>query len=155
MTPTGRATSEALYGDAVERIYLPYDTLRAARRFLRPRTTGSRPDHGTETRPNLIAARRREGVLPISSMRAFPHRSARRYARFPSLTRSACLASPASAQSTTMPVGLSSWVPEPPSVTGNMKFDAVAPESQLRLAEDSRRLWGQRHRLARRQHARR
>jgi len=26
MTPTGRATSEALFGDSVERIYLPYDT---------------------------------------------------------------------------------------------------------------------------------
>ena len=35
MTPTGRATSEALFGDTVERIYLPYDTPWAMRGFLR------------------------------------------------------------------------------------------------------------------------
>lgn len=34
-TPTGRATSEQLYGDEVLRVYLPYDYPFAARRFLR------------------------------------------------------------------------------------------------------------------------
>ena len=56
MTPTGRATSEALFGDTVERIYLPYDTPWAMRRFLRH----FRPEFGlimeTELWPNLIAA---------------------------------------------------------------------------------------------------
>src|SRR6478609_8770409 len=33
-TPTGRATSEQLFGDSVQRGYLPYDTPSAARRFL-------------------------------------------------------------------------------------------------------------------------
>ena len=35
MTPTGRAASVALFGDSVERVYLPYDTPGAMRRFLR------------------------------------------------------------------------------------------------------------------------
>ena len=146
MTPTGRATSEALYGDAVERIYLPYDTPWAARRFLRR----ARPVLGlimeTELWPNLIAACRREGV-PLYLVNArLSARSARRYARFPSLTRSALLGlSGIGAQSIDDARRLVELGAEPPSVTGNMKFDAVAPESQLRLAEDLRRVWGQRH----------
>ena len=35
MTPTGRAASVALFGDSVGRVYLPYDTPGAMRRFLR------------------------------------------------------------------------------------------------------------------------
>jgi 3-deoxy-D-manno-octulosonic-acid transferase len=89
MTPTGRATSEALFGDSVERIYLPYDTPWAMRRFLRH----FRPQFGlimeTELWPNLIAACRRAG-LPLLLVNArLSDRSARRYAKFPALTREA------------------------------------------------------------------
>ena len=62
MTPTGRATSESLYGDSVSRIYLPYDTPWAMRRFLRR----FRPRLGlimeTELWPNLVDACREETV---------------------------------------------------------------------------------------------
>ncbi len=34
MTPTGRETSVALFGESVERVYLPYDTPWAVARFL-------------------------------------------------------------------------------------------------------------------------
>jgi 3-deoxy-D-manno-octulosonic-acid transferase len=55
MTPTGRRTSEELFGDGVERAYLPYDYPCAVRRFLRH----FRPRVGvimeTELWPNLVA----------------------------------------------------------------------------------------------------
>ena len=89
MTPTGRATSEALYGDKVDRIYLPYDTPWAVRRFLRH----YRPEFGlimeTELWPNLIEACRRTDI-PLRLVNArLSQRSARRYASFPALTREA------------------------------------------------------------------
>ena len=56
MTPTGRQTSIDLFGDAVTRVYLPYDTPWAVRRFL----DHYRPQLGlimeTELWPNLVAA---------------------------------------------------------------------------------------------------
>ncbi|HTY98496.1 MAG TPA: glycosyltransferase N-terminal domain-containing protein, partial [Rhodocyclaceae bacterium] len=64
MTPTGRATSETLFGDEVERVYLPYDAPWAVRNFL----GRFRPAVGlimeTELWPNLIAACR-AGNVPI------------------------------------------------------------------------------------------
>ena len=146
MTPTGRATSEALYGDAVERVYLPYDTPWAMRRFLRR----ERPVLGlimeTELWPNLIAACRAEGI-PLHLVNArLSERSARRYARFPALTRTAlqCLSGIA-AQSADDARRLVELGARPPTVTGNMKFDVAVPASQLELAQEFRRLWGQRH----------
>ncbi|MFN3884681.1 MAG: glycosyltransferase N-terminal domain-containing protein, partial [Rhodocyclaceae bacterium] len=87
MTPTGRATSEALFGDAVTRIYLPYDLPWAVRRFLRH----FRPAIGivmeTELWPNLVAACR-EMAIPLLLVNArLSEKSARRYARFSRLTR--------------------------------------------------------------------
>jgi 3-deoxy-D-manno-octulosonic-acid transferase len=62
MTPTGRETGIALFGDAVERAWLPYDLGFAVRRFLRR----FRPEIGvileTEVWPRLIEECRREGV---------------------------------------------------------------------------------------------
>ena len=89
MTPTGRATSEALFGDRVERIYLPYDTPRAMRRFLRH----FRPRLGlimeTELWPNLIAACNEESVPLLLVNARLSDRSARRYGKFSALTREA------------------------------------------------------------------
>ena len=54
MTPTGRATGLELFGDRVERAWLPYDMGFAVRRFL----AHYRPDRGllleTEIWPRLI-----------------------------------------------------------------------------------------------------
>ena len=62
MTPTGRETGEALYGDNVDRCYLPYDTPWAAVRFL----NHFHPVLGllmeTEIWPNLIHVCRTHGV---------------------------------------------------------------------------------------------
>jgi 3-deoxy-D-manno-octulosonic-acid transferase len=86
MTPTGRATSEAIFGDSVSRIYLPYDTPGAVRRFLRQH----RPQFGlimeTELWPNLVAACRELSVPLLLVNARLSERSANRYARFATLT---------------------------------------------------------------------
>ncbi len=145
MTPTGRATSEALFGDSVERIYLPYDTPWAMRRFLRH----YRPQFGlimeTELWPNLIAACRNAGV-PLCLVNArLSQRSAKRYASFPALTRGALQSLAAiGAQSADDAARLTALGARSVTVTGNIKFDIEAPAEQLELGRELRARCGSR-----------
>jgi 3-deoxy-D-manno-octulosonic-acid transferase len=145
MTPTGRATSEALFGDSVERIYLPYDTPWAMRRFLRH----YRPEFGlimeTELWPNLIAACRQENI-PLRLVNArLSERSERRYAKFPALTREALQGLVAiGAQSASDAARLEALGAQGVTVTGNIKFDVAAPEDQIELGREFRADWGSR-----------
>lgn len=132
MTPTGRATSKALFGGRVTRAYLPYDTPWAMRRFLRH----YRPDIGivmeTELWPNLIAActERRVPLLLVNAR--LSDKSARRYARFPDLTRNALrqLAGIAAigAEDAKRLQALGAPAVE---VFGNMKFDIAPPDDPI------------------------
>ncbi|HET7730372.1 MAG TPA: glycosyltransferase N-terminal domain-containing protein, partial [Usitatibacter sp.] len=87
MTPTGRATGVELFGDRVERAWLPYDVGFAARRFL----AHYRPQFGilleTEIWPRLLEECARAGVPVVLANARMSARSARRYARFPAFTR--------------------------------------------------------------------
>src|SRR4051812_4187351 len=87
MTPTGRATGEALFGDRVERAWLPYDLGFAVHGFLRH----YRPQLGiileTEIWPRLLEECTRAGVPAVLANARLSQRSAARYARFPRLTR--------------------------------------------------------------------
>ncbi|KAF0162710.1 MAG: 3-deoxy-D-manno-octulosonic-acid transferase [Rhodocyclaceae bacterium] len=139
MTPTGRATSEALFGDTVARIYLPYDTPWAMRRFLRH----LRPQFGlimeTELWPNLIAACRQEKV-PLQLVNArLSARSERRYEMFPALTREALRGLAAiGAQSAADAARLEALGARGVTVTGNIKFDVAAPPEQIELGREFR-----------------
>ena len=145
MTPTGRATSEALFGDDVERIYLPYDTPWAMRRFLRH----YRPAFGlimeTELWPNLIAACREAG-MPLCLVNArLSLRSAKRYAAFSALTREALRGLAAiGAQTADDAARLGALGARGVTVTGNIKFDIEAPSAQLELARELRARYGRR-----------
>ena len=145
MTPTGRATSEALFGDDVERIYLPYDTPWAMRRFLRH----YRPAFGlimeTELWPNLIAACR-DARVPLCLVNArLSQRSAKRYASFPALTRGALQGLAAiGANSADDAARLTALGARSVAVTGNIKFDIAAPPEQLELARELRARCGRR-----------
>ncbi len=145
MTPTGRATSEALFGDSVERIYLPYDTPWAMRGFLHH----YRPEFGlimeTELWPNLIAACRRAGV-PLWLVNArLSARSARRYAKFPALTREALQGLAAiGAQTADDATRLEALGARRVTVIGNVKFDIEAPAAQLELGRELRARCGNR-----------
>ena len=145
MTPTGRATSEALFGDSVERIYLPYDTPWAMRGFLRR----YRPQFGlimeTELWPNLIAACKGAGV-PLWLVNArLSARSARRYAKFPALSRQALQGLTAiGAQTAADAARFEALGAARVTVTGNVKFDIAAPAAQLDLGRELRARCGNR-----------
>ncbi|MDP2132730.1 MAG: lipid IV(A) 3-deoxy-D-manno-octulosonic acid transferase [Sulfuritalea sp.] len=145
MTPTGRATSQELFGSGVERIYLPYDTPWAMRRFLRC----YRPRFGlimeTELWPNLIAACRKAGV-PLCLVNArLSERSAKRYATFPALTREALQSlSAIGAQTAADAARLAALGAHSLTLTGNVKFDIEAPAEQLELGRALRARCGER-----------
>lgn len=127
MTPTGRATGLAVYGDRVIQAYLPYDLPDAVNRFFRHFS----PDFGvlmeTEIWPNLLAgaARRNLPVLLVNAR--LSERSARGYARFAPLVRPAFASLCAvAAQSEADGARLSALGAGRVEVCGNLKFD-VAP----------------------------
>ncbi len=145
MTPTGRATSESLYGDSVERVYLPYDTPWAMRRFLRH----FRPTLGlimeTELWPNLIAACGDGGVPLLLVNARLSERSARRYAKFPALTAATLGRLTAiAAQSSEDARRLTALGARDVAVTGNIKFDITIPAAQIELGSELRRGYGSR-----------
>ena len=146
MTPTGRATSEALLGDSIMRCYLPYDTAGAVRRFL----AHFQPQFGlimeTELWPNLIA-QCRESSIPLLLVNArMSARSARRYTWVASLSQSALQGLTAIAAISAADAGrlteLGAIGAQTPLITGNMKFDVEAPGTQLALAEQFKLRFG-------------
>ena len=139
MTPTGRATSEALFGDMVTRVYLPYDTPWAVHRFL----GHFRPVLGiimeTELWPNLIAICRTQTVPLLLVNARLSEKSARRYARLPRLTRSALgQLTSISAIGEDDARRLRKLGAAEVSIFGNMKFDIAPPEDQLSLGQTFR-----------------
>ena len=147
MTPTGRATSAALFGDdpRVLRVYLPYDLGIFSARFLRH----FRPVAGlimeTELWPNLLAACRRRGVPVMLANARLSERSAARYARWPALTRLTLGAlSAVGAQTDADGRRLAALGGERVTVTGNIKFDIAPPHALLRLGAAFRARFGER-----------
>ena len=144
-TPTGRQTGIDLYGDRVDRCYLPYDFGWAMRRFLRH----FRPVVGvfmeTEIWPNLIEASVRSSV-PVYLVNArMSEKSARGYGRFGTLTRDALSKlSGIGAQSERDAQRLAGLGAANVSVTGNIKFDRVAPGEMLALGATLRGWFGAR-----------
>ena len=134
MTPTGRETSEQLFGDTVLRCYVPYDLPFAVNAFL----DHFRPTFGlileTEIWFNLVGACARRG-LPLYLVNArLSERSARGYAAFPTLSRPAFRAFAAvGAQTKADAKRLRTLGAEHVVVTGNLKFDVTPPPSAKQL----------------------
>jgi len=130
MTPTGRATGEELFGDRVERAWLPYDLGFATRRFLRH----FEPEFGvileTELWPRLLEECARQGVPVVLANARLSERSARRYARFPALARWALSNLAGIAAQGTEDARRFEELgarPDALTVTGNVKFDLEVP----------------------------
>jgi 3-deoxy-D-manno-octulosonic-acid transferase len=144
-TPTGRQTGVELYGDSVERCYLPYDFGWASRAFLRR----FRPVIGifmeTEIWPNLIEAGTRSAV-PVYLVNArMSEKSARGYRRLGRLTRrTLSQLARIGAQTDRDAQRFSDLGAERVSVTGNIKFDRLAPAEMLILGAVLRNLFGTR-----------
>ena len=142
-TPTGRATSEQLYGDRVTRVYLPYDYPFAVRRFLRH----FRPQLGmlmeTEIWFNLIRGCQKNNMPLLLLNARMSEKSARGYARFASLTRDALQAlSGIAAQTEDDVQRLAELGADKISVMGNLKFDIVPPAAMLELGKSMREQFG-------------
>ncbi|MHB1359722.1 MAG: lipid IV(A) 3-deoxy-D-manno-octulosonic acid transferase [Rhodocyclaceae bacterium] len=145
MTPTGRETSVALFGNQVERVYLPYDAPWAVRRFLRHFRPGIGIVMETELWPNLIAACREAGIPLLLVNARLSEKSARRYARFPRLARSALEQLSAISAIGEDDAGRLRALGAPAvTVNGNMKFDINPPTAQLETGEAFRKLIGER-----------
>ena len=136
MTPTGRATGHEVFGDRVERAWLPYDMGFAVRRFL----AHYRPALGivleTEIWPRLFEEAARESIPVVLANGRLSERSARRYARVPALTRWAFanLAGVA-AQTDADAQRFAAIGARSIAVTGNVKFDLAVPDAMMRLGE--------------------
>jgi 3-deoxy-D-manno-octulosonic-acid transferase len=143
MTPTGRATGEELFGDRVDRAWLPYDLGFAVRRFVRH----YRPRFGilleTELWPRLLDECAHAGVPVVLANARLSERSARRYARFPGIARWAFsnlagIAAQANADAQRF-VQLGAKLP---TVTGNVKFDLEVPDAMVHLGAHLRARFG-------------
>ncbi len=142
-TPTGRATSEQLYGDTVMRVYLPYDYPFAVRRFLHH----FQPEIGvlleTEIWFNLIQACKATDIPLLLLNARMSEKSARGYGRFATLTRRALgELSGIAAQTEADAERLKTLGAAEASVMGNLKFDIEPPAAQLQLGAVLRQRFG-------------
>ena len=144
MTATGRATGEELFGDRVERAWLPYDLGFATRNFVRH----FRPELGvileTELWPRLIEECSNSGVPVVLANARLSERSARRYARFPALARWALSGLAGIAAQTGADANrFAALGAHEVTVTGNVKFDQEVPSGNAERAAELRRLFGE------------
>jgi len=137
-TPTGRSTSEQLFGDKVLRAYLPYDLPFAVNRFLRH----FKPTIGvlveTELWFNLIAACKQKKIPLLLVNARLSERSSHGYAKLGSVAKVGLQSLTAIAAQTdqdamrfaNLGAGQSNNMI---SVTGNLKFDVMPPDDALSL----------------------
>ncbi|WP_434653853.1 lipid IV(A) 3-deoxy-D-manno-octulosonic acid transferase [Pseudomonas sp. R3-56] len=146
MTPTGSERIKALFAEEsrVQHCYLPYDLPCAARRFLdqvRPKLAVIME---TELWPNHIHQCARRGIPVALANARLSERSARGYARFPSLTRPmlgemSLFAVQTEAEAERFrQLGARAGTVE---VTGSIKFDLTIDPQLLETASALRRQW--------------
>jgi 3-deoxy-D-manno-octulosonic-acid transferase len=131
MTAAGRDTVKQLFGETVQRAWLPYDYPGAVRRFLER----YRPRLGvlmeTEIWPNLLAACRELEVPVVLANARMSEPSARGYARWAGLSQPAFAGLAAvCAQSDADGARLAALGARRVDVTGNLKFDLVPDGAQ-------------------------
>jgi 3-deoxy-D-manno-octulosonic-acid transferase len=143
MTPTGRAAGREVFGDRVERAWLPYDLGFAVRRFFRH----YRPELGivleTEIWPRLFEEAARQGIPVVLANGRLSERSARRYAMIPALTRwSFSNLAGVAAQTESDARRFAAIGARSPVVMGNVKFDLAVPEAMVERGGEFRKMFG-------------
>lgn len=131
-TPTGREAGEQLYGDRVDRVYLPYDTPDAVARFL----DHFQPSIGllmeTELWFNLIAGCKKRAIPILLVNARMSEKSARGYAKFSNLSCEGLANLTAiAAQTEEDAERLQALGAHNLTVSGNIKFDVKPPENAL------------------------
>ncbi len=139
ITPTGRATSEQLFGESVQRAYLPYDTPGAAARFL----AHYKPSIGvlmeTELWFNLIHACK-DADVPLLLLNArLSEKSASGYAKLGKLVQEGLHDLTAiGAQTIEDSRRLQALGAKSISVMGNIKFEVMPPKNAVMEGEKLR-----------------
>lgn len=142
-TPTGRETSELLFGDAVQRVYLPYDLPFAVRRFLKH----FKPKIGlimeTELWFNLISACKKNEIPLLLLNARLSEKSAKGYTKLGCLvTEGLKSLSAIAAQTSADALRLQKLGARNVQVTGNVKFDVKPPLNSLEQGLALRALLG-------------
>ncbi len=142
-TPTGRATSEQLFGDKVMRVYLPYDLPFAVKGFLKH----FKPDLGmlmeTELWFNLIADCKLQNIPLLLINARLSEKSARGYAKLGALVAEGLQGFSAIAAQTEQDAErLKQLGACNVSVVGNLKFEVHPPEDVLTQGQKLRQLFG-------------
>jgi 3-deoxy-D-manno-octulosonic-acid transferase len=137
MTPTGRATGQALFakhGARLVQSYLPYDTGSMVRRFIRHFSPTICLLMETEVWPNLIAVCRAQRV-PVALVNArLSERSLRRARQLGRLIRDAARGiSLVAAQTEADAERVRQLGVDQVVVTGSIKFDVVVPQDRRML----------------------
>jgi 3-deoxy-D-manno-octulosonic-acid transferase len=144
-TPAGRARALALFADAADVRYLPYDTPGSARRFMariRPRAAIIME---TELWPNLIRECERRGVPVLLASARLSAKSVSRYRRFGNLfkdlfTQNLLVAAQSAGDAERfLSIGAS---PAQTHVIGNVKFDLELDAGIVRAGRDLRAAYG-------------
>ena len=145
MTPTGRETAQAVYGNDVTCAYLPYDQTVAVDRFFRHFSPVLGVLMETEIWPNLLAAAQRRQVPVVLANARLSIRSARGYGRLPALAHPAFAALSAVAAQTPADAERIEALGAPRvSVCGNIKFDVLPAAEKMALGAQWRTAIGQR-----------
>jgi 3-deoxy-D-manno-octulosonic-acid transferase len=131
-TPTGREASEALFGDSIERVYLPYDVPFAVSNFLKH----FKPKIGlimeTELWFNLIAACKQHEIPLLLLNARLSEKSASGYAKLGQLASEGLQnLSAIAAQTEEDAARLQSLGTQNISVAGNLKFDVKPPADSV------------------------
>ncbi|WP_192632847.1 lipid IV(A) 3-deoxy-D-manno-octulosonic acid transferase [Lysobacter sp. OAE881] len=147
ITPTGSERVQALWGEAVEHVYLPYDLPGAVGRFLRHYRPYAALIMETELWPSLLFGCRDAGIPAVILNARLSERSLRGYrvlaplvARALRTVRTVAAQSHADAQRFVR-LGAN---PEQVAEVGNLKFDVAVPEDLAGFAAQCRSRCGER-----------
>jgi 3-deoxy-D-manno-octulosonic-acid transferase len=144
-TPTGREASEALLGDNIKRVYLPYDLPFAVNNFLKH----FQPKIGlileTELWFNLIAACKQREIPVLLLNARLSEKSAKGYAKLGKLAREGLQSlSAVAAQTNDDAARLQNLGATHISVSGNLKFDVKPPKSLIEQGLQLKKQFGER-----------
>ncbi|MES2012343.1 MAG: lipid IV(A) 3-deoxy-D-manno-octulosonic acid transferase [Pseudomonadota bacterium] len=142
-TPTGRTTSEQLFGNAVQRVYLPYDVPFAVNRFLKHFKPAIGVLMETELWFNLIAGCKQQAIPVLLVNARLSEKSARGYAKLGALAKDGLLGLSAIAAQTEQDAArLQKIGASNVTVAGNLKFDVTPPDSAAELGALLRNMLG-------------
>lgn len=142
-TPTGRATSEQLFGDKVLRVYLPYDLPFAVKGFLKHFKPALGMLMETELWFNLIAGCKAQNMPLLLINARLSEKSARGYAKLGRLVGNGLQGFAAIAAQTEQDAErLKQLGANQVSVVGNLKFEVYPPEDVVAQGQKLRELFG-------------